>query len=361
MRHEAKLNMFKRAAGLENFKNIALSLAFRHQRFLCYELSTGRLLDTPIETGPCSDPSLLSNEPQHVQECLRAVVPGVSEEVSLSRPTWVKKNGLTFKHNCYVIIGSDGLNPIFGGVGRSLPIRGGAAPWTLSRKCVPNCGIIFLDAYRISNEWTAWRLEVTSMSTWRNVTYQNRPVLNQKLRLKAWGGLGTSLRHWLIKAFKKLYWLCVGIICYYNCGAPRLCWRGWVWFSFPLRVHETNHRSHYWRQGTDAKLPALCALSPACRASTTAKRSPWHPSVGALTCLQPDEIWGVLAAYSEFHVTPQYFFDSQCATQTMGRTTVQGKRLSIFGTSTYLSVPTERMSLWGRCWCSWVALPVSRA
>lgn len=51
MRHEAKLNMFKRAAWLGNFKNIALSLALRHQRLLCYELSTGRLLEAPMETG----------------------------------------------------------------------------------------------------------------------------------------------------------------------------------------------------------------------------------------------------------------------------------------------------------------------
>ena len=50
MRHEAKLNMFKRASRPGNFKNIALSLAFRHQRLLCYELSAGRLLNM----SPCS-------------------------------------------------------------------------------------------------------------------------------------------------------------------------------------------------------------------------------------------------------------------------------------------------------------------
>lgn len=63
MRHEAKLNMLKLASRLGNFKNIAMSLAFRHQRLLCYELSTGRLLDTPIEAGPCSKPTSEDSEP----------------------------------------------------------------------------------------------------------------------------------------------------------------------------------------------------------------------------------------------------------------------------------------------------------
>lgn len=108
MRHEAKLNMLKLASRLGNFKNIAMSLAFRHQRLLCYELSTGRLLDTPIEAGPCSKPTSEDSEPQHVQESLKAVIPGLNGEASLCQHTWVKKDGLNFKQsNCYVIIGTD--------------------------------------------------------------------------------------------------------------------------------------------------------------------------------------------------------------------------------------------------------------
>ena len=115
MQHEAKLNMLKRASRLGNFKNIAMSLAFRHQRLLCYELSTGWLLDTPIETGPCLKPTSVDSEPQHVQESLKAIIPGLNGEASLCQPTWVKTDGLNFKQSiCYVIIGSDGLHPVFG-------------------------------------------------------------------------------------------------------------------------------------------------------------------------------------------------------------------------------------------------------
>lgn len=125
MRHEAKLNMFKRASHLGNFKNIALSLAFRHQRLLCYELASEKLLDTPIESGPCAAPVVVSCEPLSVQRSLKALIPCLSSETFVSRPYWIKKNGLTFKRsNCYVLIGSDGLNPIIGKVDDILVLVG---------------------------------------------------------------------------------------------------------------------------------------------------------------------------------------------------------------------------------------------
>jgi len=43
IRHEAKLNFFKQASHLANFKNVVFALANRHQRRMCYEQSSGRL------------------------------------------------------------------------------------------------------------------------------------------------------------------------------------------------------------------------------------------------------------------------------------------------------------------------------
>ena len=54
MRNEAKLNIFKQASRLGNFKNIAFSVANRHQRLLCYELSSKRILNSAILCGPCN-------------------------------------------------------------------------------------------------------------------------------------------------------------------------------------------------------------------------------------------------------------------------------------------------------------------
>ncbi len=52
IRYEAKLNFFKRASCLANFKNIAFTLANRHQRWMCYELASGSHVQIPLECGP---------------------------------------------------------------------------------------------------------------------------------------------------------------------------------------------------------------------------------------------------------------------------------------------------------------------
>ena len=52
MRHEGKLNFFKQAARLENFKNISLTLSNRHQRWLAYHLQTNGLFSQEMKVGP---------------------------------------------------------------------------------------------------------------------------------------------------------------------------------------------------------------------------------------------------------------------------------------------------------------------
>ena len=71
IRHEAKLNFFKQATKLDNFKNIASSLANRHQRWVCYELCSGNILAKPVECGPGAGPMQLCDETIDIQEGLR--------------------------------------------------------------------------------------------------------------------------------------------------------------------------------------------------------------------------------------------------------------------------------------------------
>ena len=75
MRNEAKLNICKQAARLENFKNIAFSVANRHQHLLCYELSSAKLLHSPVECGPCVEPLSIDSQPLHVQDALKVLLP----------------------------------------------------------------------------------------------------------------------------------------------------------------------------------------------------------------------------------------------------------------------------------------------
>ena len=54
MRHEVKLNFFKKASQLANFKNVSQSVVSRHQRWFCYQMasSSTKLLDFSFECGP---------------------------------------------------------------------------------------------------------------------------------------------------------------------------------------------------------------------------------------------------------------------------------------------------------------------
>lgn len=111
MRNEAKLKHFQQASRLGNFTNIAFSLASRHQRLLCYELSTP-LLHLPVECGPCNPPQPITSEPFCVQNSLQ-LLPDISTATEIGHPTWVKLLGVTIRKGAYVIIGSDGLLPLF--------------------------------------------------------------------------------------------------------------------------------------------------------------------------------------------------------------------------------------------------------
>ena len=115
MRYEAKLNLFKRAACLGNFKNIALTLAHRHQRWMCYQLSSGELLKSTTEVGPRSQHCILSELPESLANLFLQCLPAISSDVTVFSPSWVKKNGIYYSNNnSYLIIGTDGLNPLFG-------------------------------------------------------------------------------------------------------------------------------------------------------------------------------------------------------------------------------------------------------
>ena len=56
MRMEAKNSYFKRIAQIGNFKNIALSVARHHQKFVCAPLNCHSYFENPLVLGPKSKP-----------------------------------------------------------------------------------------------------------------------------------------------------------------------------------------------------------------------------------------------------------------------------------------------------------------
>ena len=116
MRFESKLQFFKRASHLGNFKNIALTVAQRHQRWLCYQLASGNLLKPKFECGPQKTPTVaLYSLPESLATSIESTVPTCSNETEVFNPKWVRsQRNFYCTNNSYIITGSDGLNPIFG-------------------------------------------------------------------------------------------------------------------------------------------------------------------------------------------------------------------------------------------------------
>ena len=99
MRNEAKLTIFKQAARLGNFKNITSSVATRHQRLLCYHLSSHQMLESPLECGPCDQPISMECMPLNIQNSLTSLIPSLNSETKITHPTLVKCLGRTIKRN----------------------------------------------------------------------------------------------------------------------------------------------------------------------------------------------------------------------------------------------------------------------
>ena len=136
IRHEAKLNFFKQATGTSSFKNITLSLANHHQRLACYDMCLGNLLRSKLECGPTSmAPVTLMDESHLIQSGIIEHVPGVSMNTLVSRPNWVCQDGVTYKNNnAYVVIGHDGIDPVFAII-EELIVIGGDMVLFLVRNC----------------------------------------------------------------------------------------------------------------------------------------------------------------------------------------------------------------------------------
>lgn len=156
IRHEAKLNFFKQASHLANFKNVAFALANRHQRWMCYEQSSGRLIDTTIECGPATkgcSVTCVRDETHDIQDSLLGLFPQLSLEATVFHPTWVRRNGIQYQsNNTYLVTGSDGLDPVFSRLDDLMLIGGDMVVFVVS-----TCKVLYFDSH-----YHAYVTDVTS-------------------------------------------------------------------------------------------------------------------------------------------------------------------------------------------------------
>ena len=98
MRHEAKLHLLKCAGKCSNFKNISQTISERHQRLMCYDFASGRILHYPNECGPSNKSSMtLQDEPSYLKDKISNLVPNISGDVIVNHTSWTKINGHTYK------------------------------------------------------------------------------------------------------------------------------------------------------------------------------------------------------------------------------------------------------------------------
>ena len=142
IRHEAKLNFFKQTTAISSFKNITLSLANHHQRLACYEKSTGSLLHSRLECGPLSKaPVTLKDTNELIQSFIINKIPEICMDAMVSHPNWICQDGVTYKNNnAYVVIGHDGIDPVFAVIEELIVIGGDMVLF-----CVRHCIVRYFD------------------------------------------------------------------------------------------------------------------------------------------------------------------------------------------------------------------------
>lgn len=144
IRYEAKLNFFKQASRIGNFKNVAFSLANRHQRWACYEMASEKLISISLACGPArKEQMLLKDENQSTQDEIKKIIPEISLDSPLFYPSWVSRNSKRYQNNnAYLIIGSDGLDPEFGQVDDLIVVGGDMVIFVMSK-----CQVLYFDSH----------------------------------------------------------------------------------------------------------------------------------------------------------------------------------------------------------------------
>jgi len=153
MRYEAKLHFFKQSSNSSNFKNIALSLANAHQRWMCYEMATGQLISSCLECGPSNHTGLVQNENENLQQLLKIAIPHLHQEATVCRPAWARTNGILYQNNnAFLIVNTDGLDPMFGKLDDILVINNSVIVFQVFK-----CTTLFFDGH-----YHSYAIKVTS-------------------------------------------------------------------------------------------------------------------------------------------------------------------------------------------------------
>ena len=167
MRYEAKLNFFKQSSRLSNCKNVTYSVATSHQRWICYQRASGSLTERNYEYAPLKPGTTalsLSEEADDIKQNALKILPEIDLMVMVFQPTWIRKDGVLYKNNnAYLVIGSDGLDPLFGRLDELLVIGNNIV------FLVTKCNVLYFDSH-----YRAYVINIgLERSLFCNIAHQN--------------------------------------------------------------------------------------------------------------------------------------------------------------------------------------------
>ena len=115
MRQESKLSFVKRVSRSSNYKNVAKTVAQRHQFWLCHQMQSNPHMLTPsLEVSPKQLSNTLACEDDYIQCELKRFIPGLTAESIVYHPSWVHFQSSHFYKGLYVLVKYDTMHPVFG-------------------------------------------------------------------------------------------------------------------------------------------------------------------------------------------------------------------------------------------------------
>ena len=98
-----------------NYKNVCKTVTRKHQFWLCYQIqSTSGLLSPKFEQSKKFSSNSLANEEDYVQIELLRLIPQLTQESTVSHPSFVNLQSLRLCQGVYVLLQYDDVRPLFG-------------------------------------------------------------------------------------------------------------------------------------------------------------------------------------------------------------------------------------------------------
>ena len=114
MRQESKLSFIKQVLRRSNYKNMCLTVARKHQFWLCHEMVSSTLLMPTLDLSKKQRSYTLSEEEDYLQEALFKCMPSITQDTFVNHPDWVSLKSSQLHRDVYIVLNYDTFQPAFG-------------------------------------------------------------------------------------------------------------------------------------------------------------------------------------------------------------------------------------------------------